>query len=243
MVWILDNIDWKSEVSSGVGSVLRRIMFAIFGASLIWVSVTIISFWSSWIQVFVSFDRFCWLDSELVGCSSSVTFFGVSISYNSLSLVSVERISTLFGGGFMLRLLIISFRFVVVSFKLWSTSSFGITYSLCAEWSVSGVWLVRIFFIIFVKLYIVYPSSCCFSLIASARSSLPIMSESSPSGSFFPKAHGSASACCTLELLECAFFCCRSASACALESSLPSVPCEEVSVVGHLGFENFQCCC
>ena len=98
VVWILDNIDWKSEVSSGVGSVLRRIMFAIFGASLIWVSVTIISFWSSWIQVFVSFDRFCWLGSELVGCSSSVTFFGVSISYNSLSLVSVERISTLFGG-------------------------------------------------------------------------------------------------------------------------------------------------
>ncbi len=118
VVWIFDRIVSKSAVSSGVGSVLRLIVLASFGASLIWVSVTIISLRSSWIQVFVSVVR---SKGARVGWSSSMIFFGISISYNCLSLVSVERISALLAVGDSLRLLIVSFKFTVAVSRLHST--------------------------------------------------------------------------------------------------------------------------
>ena len=59
--------------------------------------------------------------------------------------------------------------------------------SLLRRLPVPGVWVVIICFIIFVKLYMVYPRSCCFSLIASASSFMPMIKESSPSGSFFQR--------------------------------------------------------
>ena len=79
-VWTLAKMDWKSAVSSGVGSILRLMVFARFGASLIWVRVTVISLCSSWIQLVVCGDRgLCcrvsWLDS-----SSSIMSLGVSMS-------------------------------------------------------------------------------------------------------------------------------------------------------------------
>ena len=112
---------------------------------------------------------------------------GVSMSYVCLSVVNADRISGAFAMEGSLSVLMVSFRFDVVILRLCSTSSFGRTYSLSAAWSESGVWRVKIVFIIFVKLYIVYPRSCCFSFMALARSSFPMMSESSPSGSFFQR--------------------------------------------------------